>query len=112
MAEPVELAQLVAFARTAIEGFATANGTNPGTPTEIYSDASSLASYAFVYATVWLVSSGTVIVHGKEKVVSMQIVKNGSHYWVTVLIGSDKAEHAIDLTALQFPDVCSRIPAL
>ena len=105
MSEPLELRKLVALARASIEAIATSNGSNPGSPAELYTDASSIVSYSFVYATVWLVSSGTVLVHDKDKVVSMQVVKTGPHFWVTVLVGAEKKEHSIDLSALQFPDV-------
>jgi hypothetical protein len=105
MAEPIELAQIVAQAQLLNEGFATANGTKPGTPEELYTDASSLLSYAFVYASMSLVSSGSVLVHDKAVVMSMQIVSADGHDWVTAVIGKEKKEFAIDLSALQYPDV-------
>lgn len=103
--EPVELKHLVGLARAVNEGIATADGAKPGPLTELYSESSALLSYSFVYASVWLVSSGTVLIHEKEKIHSMQIVKAAQHFWVAVLVGADKKEFAIDMSALQYPDV-------
>ena len=103
--EPVELKHLVDLARAVNEGIATADGAKPGTLSELYTDASALLSYSLVYAAVWLVSSGTVFVHEKEKIHSMQIVRAGQHFWIAVLVGADKSEHSVDMSALQFADV-------